>query len=105
MSYLGYTQYLMYMPNICYFLFGFTALLTLSVVYKCIQCRLPLFKCAVLLTLSQLCLFLTSIYATVVYFQNEDTLKTCVNDYMDKLKQQEERYQTLKKTAEEKLAK
>ena len=50
-------------------------------------------------------LFMTSINVTFVVLQNEDTLKTCVNDYLEKLKQQEERYQTLKKYAEEKLAK
>ena len=37
--------------------------------------------------------------------KNEDTLKACVNAYREKLNQQDERYQTLKKYAEEKLAK
>ena len=32
-------------------------------------------------------------------------LKKCVSEYLDKFKQQEERYQSLKKHAEEKLAK
>ena len=36
-------------------------------------------------------------------FQNEETLKKCVEEYQAKMKRQEERYQTLKKHAEEKL--
>ena len=35
--------------------------------------------------------------------QNEEVLKKCVADYQAKLKQQEQRYQTLKQHAEEKL--
>ena len=38
-----------------------------------------------------------------VCFQNEDTLKKCVADYQMKLKKQEDKYQTLKKHAEEKI--
>lgn len=37
--------------------------------------------------------------------QNEEMLKKCVSEYLEKFKQQEERYQALKKHAEEKLSK
>jgi hypothetical protein len=40
---------------------------------------------------------------TCVVWQNEDTLKKCMADYQSKLKKMEERYQVLKKQAEEKL--
>ena len=35
--------------------------------------------------------------------KNEESLKACVADYQQKLKKQEQRYQTLKQHAEEKL--
>lgn len=37
--------------------------------------------------------------------QNEEVLKKCAQDYLARIKQEEQRYQTLKLHAEEKLAK
>lgn len=37
--------------------------------------------------------------------QNEDVLKKCAQDYLMRIKQEEQRYQTLKVHAEEKLNK
>ena len=38
-----------------------------------------------------------------MYHQNEDILKKCVADYQSKLKTMDEKFQVLKKQAEEKL--
>lgn len=40
-----------------------------------------------------------------VYLQNEEVLKKCAQDYLSRIKQEEQRYQTLKVHAEEKLDK
>lgn len=37
--------------------------------------------------------------------QNEEVLKKCAQDYLARIKQEEQRYQTLKLHAEEKLTK
>lgn len=39
------------------------------------------------------------------YFQNEEALKKCAQDYLTRVKQEEQRYQALKVHAEEKLDK
>lgn len=36
--------------------------------------------------------------------QNEETLKACARDYVARIKQDEQRYQTLKAHAEEKIS-
>ena len=40
-----------------------------------------------------------------MYLQNEEVLKKCAQDYLMRIKQEEQRYQTLKVHAEEKLDK
>lgn len=46
------------------------------------------------------------LYAVLhVTVQNEDVLKKCAQDYLMRIKQEEQRYQTLKVHAEEKLNK
>lgn len=40
-----------------------------------------------------------------IYLQNEEVLKKCAQDYLMRIKQEEQRYQTLKVHAEEKLDK
>lgn len=40
-----------------------------------------------------------------LYPQNEEVLKKCAQDYLARVKQEEQRYQTLKLHAEEKLDK
>lgn len=39
----------------------------------------------------------------VLVLQNEETLKKCVEDYLERIKKEEQRYQALKAHAEEKL--
>lgn len=39
------------------------------------------------------------------YKKNEDTLKACAQDYLSRIKKEEQRYQALKAHAEEKIAK
>lgn len=41
----------------------------------------------------------------MLFFQNEEVLKKCAQDYLTRIKQEEQRYQTLKLHAEEKLTK
>lgn len=41
----------------------------------------------------------------MLLFQNEEVLKKCAQDYLARIKQEEQRYQTLKLHAEEKLTK
>lgn len=40
-----------------------------------------------------------------LFMQNEEVLKKCAQDYLARVKQEEQRYQTLKMHAEEKLDK
>lgn len=44
-------------------------------------------------------------YSLRVSLQNEEVLKKCAQDYLMRIKQEEQRYQTLKVHAEEKLDK
>lgn len=41
----------------------------------------------------------------MLFLQNEEVLKKCAQDYLARIKQEEQRYQTLKLHAEEKLTK
>jgi len=41
----------------------------------------------------------------ICFFQNEEALKKCAQDYLTRVKQEEQRYQALKVHAEEKLDK
>lgn len=41
----------------------------------------------------------------LVSYQNEEVLKKCAQDYLTRVRQEEQRYQTLKIHAEEKLDK
>lgn len=40
----------------------------------------------------------------VPFTQNEETLKACAQDYLARIKKEEQRYQTLKAHAEEKIS-
>jgi len=52
---------------------------------------------------AQSVIFFTLSVCFCLCVQNEDTLKKCMVDYQSKLKKMEEKYQLLKKQAEEKL--
>lgn len=51
------------------------------------------------------CMSQISQYSLNVSLQNEEVLKKCAQDYLMRIKQEEQRYQTLKVHAEEKLDK
>lgn len=45
------------------------------------------------------------LFSLVIWEQNEEALKKCAQDYLARVKQEEQRYQALKIHAEEKLDK